>query len=65
VIGGLGSLQGAALGGFAVGMTISLLNSFLGNYRVYTYTWLFILVIIVLLVRPGGLISNKANRERV
>jgi branched-chain amino acid transport system permease protein len=64
VIGGLGSLQGAALGGFAVGATISLLNSFLGNYRVYTYTWLFILVIIVLLIRPSGLISNKAFKER-
>ena len=64
VIGGLGSLQGAALGGFAVGMTISLLNSFLGNYRVYTYTWLFILVIIVLLIRPSGLISNRAFKER-
>jgi branched-subunit amino acid ABC-type transport system permease component len=48
-----------------VGTTISLLNSFLGNYRIYTYTWLFILVIIVLLVRPGGLISNKAVKERV
>lgn len=65
VIGGLGSLQGAALGGFLVGSTISLLNSFLGNYRVYTYTWLFILVIIVLLVRPGGLVASKAAKERV
>lgn len=65
VIGGLGSLQGAVLGGFLVGATISLLNSFLGNYRVYTYTWLFLLVIIVLLVRPGGLLVNKSNRERV
>ena len=45
-------------------MTISLLNSFLGNYRVYTYTWLFILVIIVLLIRPSGLISNRAFKER-
>jgi branched-chain amino acid transport system permease protein len=65
VIGGLGSLQGAAVGGFAVGATISLLNSFLGNYRVYTYTWLFLLVIIVLLVRPGGIFSSKALKERV
>jgi branched-chain amino acid transport system permease protein len=65
VIGGLGSLQGAAVGGFMVGATISLLNSFLGNYRVYTYTWLFLLVIIVLLVRPGGIFSSKALKERV
>jgi len=65
VIGGLGSLQGAALGGFLVGVTISLLNSFLGNYRVYTYTWLFLLVIIVLLVKPSGLLSGKSTGERV
>ena len=65
VIGGLGSLQGAALGGFLVGSTISLLNSFLGNLRVYTYTWLFILVIVVLLVRPGGIVASRADKERV
>ncbi len=65
VIGGLGSLQGAAFGGFLVGATISLLNSFLGNYRVYTYSWLFLLVIVVLLVRPGGLVASKASGERV
>jgi branched-chain amino acid transport system permease protein len=65
VIGGLGSLPGAALGGFLVGATISVLNSVLGNARVFTYAWLYALVVVVLLVRPGGILSGNAGKERV
>ena len=65
VIGGMHSLRGSALGGFIVGSALSLLNSILGNARVYAYSWMFVLVLIILLVRPGGLLSKNAPRERV
>jgi branched-chain amino acid transport system permease protein len=65
VIGGISSLRGAALGGFIVGCILSLLNTFLGNARVYAYSYLFLAVVIILLVRPGGLLSKRNEMERV
>ena len=65
VIGGISSLRGSALGGFMVGVILSLLNTFLGNARVYAYSWLFLLVLIILLVRPGGIMSKANEMERV
>ena len=65
VIGGIASLRGAAMGGFIVGVVLSALNTLLGNGRVYAYSWLFILVLIILLVRPGGLLSKGSELERV
>ncbi len=65
VIGGISSLRGSALGGFLVGVTLSLLNTLLGNGRVYAYSWMFLFVLIVLLVRPGGLLSKANEMERV
>jgi branched-chain amino acid transport system permease protein len=53
VIGGFGSLPGAVLGGLLVGVTESLGAGYLsGNYKdIYA----FILLIIVLMVRPAGM----------
>jgi branched-chain amino acid transport system permease protein len=65
VIGGISSLRGAALGGFVVGVILSALNTLLGNGRVYAYSWLFLLVLIILLVRPGGFLSKGSELERV
>jgi len=65
VIGGMHSLRGSALGGFIVGAALSLLNTILGNSRVYAYSWMFLLVLVILLVRPGGLLSKSAAKERV
>lgn len=65
VIGGISSLPGSALGGFIVGVILSLLNTWLGNGRVYSYSWLFAVVFIILLVRPGGLLSKGQEMERV
>lgn len=65
VIGGLGSLMGAAVGGMAVGATISILSNVLGNDRTYTYSVLFLLVIVVLLVKPTGIFGQATLKERV
>ena len=65
VIGGISSLRGCALGGFIVGFILSVLNTYLGNARVYAYSYLFIAVVIILLVRPGGILSKGNEMERV
>lgn len=66
VIGGMGSLPGAALGGFLVGTASVLLQSYLpADLRPFRDAGVFTLVILTLLWRPSGLISTSANRERV
>ena len=52
-------------GGFIVGFILSLLNTFLGNARVYAYSYLFLAVVVILLVRPGGILSKRNEMERV
>ena len=66
VIGGLGNLFGAAVGGFFVGAVATLLQAFLPpELRAFREAFLFIVVILVLLVRPQGLFPARGLRERV
>ena len=66
VIGGLGSLPGAALGGFLVGTVTILLQALLPpELRVFREAFLFVAVAAVLVVRPQGLIPARGLRERV
>ena len=66
VVGGLGSLPGAALGGFLVGGASVLLQTFLPpDVRVFREAFVFAAVILVLLVRPQGLLSRHNRLERV
>ncbi len=66
VIGGMGSLPGAALGGFIVGFVTVALQAFLPpDLRAFRDAFVFTLVIGFLLFRPQGLIVNNAARERV
>jgi branched-chain amino acid transport system permease protein len=66
VIGGMGSLPGAALGGFLVGVVSVLLQTYLPeDLRPFRDAVLFLIVIFVLLVRPQGLIVTGAAKERV
>jgi branched-chain amino acid transport system permease protein len=66
VIGGLGSLSGAALGGFLVGAGTILLQAFLPpDLRAFREAFVFIAVTIVLLFRPQGLIPARGLRERI
>lgn len=63
VIGGLGSMVGAALGGFLMGFVYTMLNALLPmELRVFADAVLYLLVIVVLLVRPAGLIAAKGVR---
>ncbi len=66
VVGGLGSLPGAALGGFLVGATSVLLQTFLPpEVRVFREAFVFAAVIVVLLIRPQGLLARHNRLERV
>lgn len=66
VIGGLGSLPGAALGGFLVGALTVLLQTLLPTeLREFREAFLFGLLLAVLLFRPQGLLNVRAERERV
>ena len=66
VIGGMGSLVGAALGGFIVGVVSVLLQSYLpADLRSYRDAFVYLLFIAFLLWRPEGLMQRRADRERV
>jgi branched-chain amino acid transport system permease protein len=66
VMGGMGSLTGAALGGFVIGCTSVLLQAALpDDLRPFRESFVYLLVFIVLLVRPGGLIRVGTSMERV
>ncbi len=66
VIGGMGSLVGAALGGFIVGVVSVLLQSYLpADLRPYRDAFVYLLFIAFLLWRPEGLMQRRADRERV
>jgi branched-chain amino acid transport system permease protein len=66
VIGGMGSLSGAALGGFLVGVVSVLLQTYLPeDMRLYRDAFVFALFIAFLLWRPQGLLVEASDRERV
>lgn len=66
VIGGMGSLVGAVVGGYAIGIVGTLLQVLLPeNVRTFRDAFVFAAVIIILLARPQGLVVPRAARERV
>jgi len=66
VIGGMGSLSGAVIGGMLVGIASSFLQAYLpDDVRVFRDAFLFGLVILTLLVRPNGIMRVRALEERV
>ncbi len=66
VVGGMGSLAGAALGGLLVGVTSICLQAFLPEaWRPYRDAFLFALFLVFLIARPQGLVFRHSQRERV
>lgn len=57
VLGGIGSLPGALIGGLLVGVSESMAATFLGS--TYRDSMAFIILILVLIVRPNGLFGKK------
>ena len=66
VIGGMGSLTGAVAGGFLIGLIVTMLQAYLPpDLRAFRDAFAFAIVILVLLVRPAGLIPARNVVERV
>ncbi len=61
IIGGMGSLGGAAIGALLLGLTTNFSAAYLpANYTYYSIIFTFVLVAIVLAVRPLGLFGRPA-----
>jgi branched-chain amino acid transport system permease protein len=61
IIGGMGSLGGAAIGSLLLGLTTNYSAAYLpSNYTYYSIIFTFVLVAIVLAVRPLGLFGRPA-----
>lgn len=66
IIGGLGSLQGAILGGYLLGtITVALQVMLPLELRPYRDAFVFCAVILVLLIRPQGLLVARSEYRRV
>lgn len=66
VVGGMGSIAGAALGGFLVGIISVSLQAYLPvELRPYRDAFVFLIFILFLFWRPEGLLKSRADRERV
>jgi branched-chain amino acid transport system permease protein len=64
VIGGIGNIGGAVLGGFLLGMMEILIVAFLPELTGYRDAFAFVMLIVVLLVKPAGLLG-KAQAVKV
>ncbi|WP_448377019.1 branched-chain amino acid ABC transporter permease [Fervidobacterium sp.] len=58
IIGGIGSIKGAMVGGFLIGMISILLVAFLPDLAGYRDAFIFIMLVFVLLFKPTGLFGE-------
>jgi branched-chain amino acid transport system permease protein len=57
VLGGIGNLSGAVLGGVLIGL-VAAYNDGFGDAR-WTYTMIFVILILILVFRPSGLLGEE------
>jgi branched-chain amino acid transport system permease protein len=62
VLGGIGSIPGAMLGGILIGLVLSLGNWLVGAN--WTTALVFVILIVILVFRPAGLLGKRV-REKV
>ena len=67
VLGGIGNITGALLGGLTIGMLESFLNGTLVYFPLfgqrYTDIFVFAILIIILIFRPGGLLGERVDEK--
>lgn len=61
VLGGIGNITGAMLGGFLIGLLGSFSDGYL-NAR-WTHAWVFAILVLVLLLRPSGLLGEQVGQK--
>lgn len=62
VLGGVGSIRGAVIGAFIIGLIKTLAGQYMPGGTQYDYVWIFVVLILVLVFRPQGLFGEP---ERV
>lgn len=62
VLGGIGNIRGAVVGGLAIGLVKALGGQYLPGSTAYDYVWIFVVLIVVLVFRPQGFFGET---ERV
>ena len=66
VVGGMGSLTGAVLGGFVVGVASVIFQVVLPiDMRPNRDTWVYAMILVILLLRPSRLVKVKSIEEKV
>jgi branched-chain amino acid transport system permease protein len=63
VVGGIGSIPGAVLGGFLIGLTEAFATGYLPGGSVYANLYVFALLIIMFLIRPSGLLGSPVIQK--
>lgn len=63
VFGGVGSIQGAMLGGFVLGMLEIMIIAFLPGFSGYRDAVAFVILVAVLLLKPTGLLGERLEEK--
>jgi branched-chain amino acid transport system permease protein len=61
VLGGIGNITGAMLGGILIGVLASFSDGFLSSR--WTHAWVFAVLVLVLLFRPTGLLGEQVGQK--
>ena len=61
VFGGIGSIPGAVVGGFVIGLSETFIKAF--GYSEFSDAFTFVLLILILLIRPTGLFGEKQTEK--
>ena len=61
VLGGIGNIRGAALGGVLIGLLAALSDTYLSTR--WTNAWVFLILVLVLLIRPTGLLGSDSGEK--
>jgi branched-chain amino acid transport system permease protein len=63
VIGGIGDIRGAVLGGFILGLGEIMLVAMLPDLTGYRDAFAFVFLIVILLIKPTGLMGQKLSEK--
>ena len=58
IIGGIGSIKGAMIGGFSIGLLTILMVAFMPNMAGYKDAFIFVALVLILLFKPTGLFGE-------
>ena len=61
VLGGIGNITGAMLGGFIIGILASFSDGILDAR--WTEAWVFAVLVLILMFRPTGLLGEQAGEK--